>query len=271
MAVCNSCFLMCFCMLADLHTANPDGLLPDANDLADNLINLFKDKTIQSTDLIALIGAHTAGKQRFFDTAKANMPFDTTPGIWDVAFYSELLNGTTPEGVFHLPSDQLFPARVNTTRNAFLAMANGFPVDNSPGQIQWNGLYSRGYLRLSLLGVKNIQGLTDCTKVLPPTISTFNGPRVMKPTCESTDGHIKTPEEGSSGNFTVPGSLNATGVVLAPSKTPISGSAGGAAGESSTATSSSGPAQATTNAASSSRVLGGSILSLMAAAMAFAL
>jgi hypothetical protein len=240
--------------------ANTDGLLPDANDLADNLIDLFRNKSIQSIDLIALIGAHTAGKQRFFDTTQANKPFDTTPGVWDVAFYAELLNGTTPNGVFHLPSDQLFPLRVNGTRNAFLAMANGFPVDNSAGQVQWDGLYSRGYLRLSLLGVKNIQKLTDCTKVLPTAIKTFNGPRNFAPTCQNDDGHIKVPSNSST-------PIGQNGTLPTPSKV---GTGSGTPSESGSSTSS-GPAQASANAAVSAKAIGGGVFSLLAAVMAFAL
>jgi hypothetical protein len=237
--------------------------------LADNLIDLFANKTIQSIDLVALIGAHTAGKQRFFDTTQANKPFDATPGVWDVAFYSDLIAGRTPEGTFHLPSDGKFSARVNGTRNAFLAMANGFPADNSAGQIQWNGLYSKGYVRLSLLGVKNIQGLTDCTKVLPVPIKTFDGPRALAPTCQSIDYVVPdVPDETTGGNGTVSGGNNGTifapSAAAGPSKTPGSP-------ESATSTSSTVPAQATVNAAGPSRVLGGGLLSLMAAAMAFAL
>lgn len=34
--------------------------------------------------------------------------------------------------------------------------------------------YSREYVRLSLLGVTNINNLTDCTKVLPPAVTSFS-------------------------------------------------------------------------------------------------
>lgn len=34
-------------------------------------------------------------------------------------------------------------------------------------------LYAREYVRLSLLGVNNINSLTDCTKVLPQPVGTF--------------------------------------------------------------------------------------------------
>jgi hypothetical protein len=41
---------------------NPDGLLPEATAPADELIDLFADKTIGTVDLVALIGAHTSGE-----------------------------------------------------------------------------------------------------------------------------------------------------------------------------------------------------------------
>jgi hypothetical protein len=69
----------------------PTGLLPDARSPVTDLLQLFLDKTIGTIDLISLIGAHTTGTQRFFDPANAG-PFDTTDGVWDVAFYSEALN-----------------------------------------------------------------------------------------------------------------------------------------------------------------------------------
>lgn len=118
---------------------NEDGLLPDANDSADNLLALFARKTIGTVDLVALLGAHTSAKQFFFDPSQAGLPLDTTPGVWDVAFYAEVLNGTTPCGVFRLPSDNNMGNHA-TARNGFINMSNGFPSDTSVGQILWNGL-----------------------------------------------------------------------------------------------------------------------------------
>lgn len=105
--------------------SNPRGLLPDTNSPADDLIDLFSDKTISFVDLIALIGAHKAAKQFFVDTSKAGQPLDSTPGVWDVNFYSEVAEASSPRqvpllrnwreqadihysGVFRLPSDQAF-------------------------------------------------------------------------------------------------------------------------------------------------------------------
>jgi catalase (peroxidase I) len=80
----------------DFTSENPTGLLPDANSPSETLIELFQNKTIFDVDLVALIGAHTTANQFFFDTANAGQPLDSTPGVWDVKFYSEVLAGAPP-------------------------------------------------------------------------------------------------------------------------------------------------------------------------------
>ena len=80
----------------DQSTADPPGLLPNVSSPAEVLIQLFADKTFSSTDLVALIGAHTAAKQFFVDPALAGEPLDSTPGVWDVEFFSETLAATPP-------------------------------------------------------------------------------------------------------------------------------------------------------------------------------
>jgi manganese peroxidase len=45
--------------------------------------------------------------------------------------------------------------------------------DPTNGQAIWNAAYSTAYVRLSLLGVNNINKLTDCTKTLPNAITSF--------------------------------------------------------------------------------------------------
>ncbi|KAJ7852116.1 hypothetical protein B0H13DRAFT_2359720 [Mycena leptocephala] len=46
-------------------------------------------------ELMALVCAHSAGKQRFVDLTQASKSFDTTVDIWDTRFYTETQN-TTP-------------------------------------------------------------------------------------------------------------------------------------------------------------------------------
>jgi hypothetical protein len=68
-------------------------LLPSINASAPSLISLFAAKTINANGLSALVGAHTASQQFFVDPSKAGDSQDSTRGIWDVSFYSEILSG----------------------------------------------------------------------------------------------------------------------------------------------------------------------------------
>lgn len=77
-------------------TSNLPNLLPDVNSSADTLIDLFSQKSISYVDLIALIGAHSAAQQFTVDPSRAGQPLDSTPGIWDVKFYQEVLAGAPP-------------------------------------------------------------------------------------------------------------------------------------------------------------------------------
>jgi manganese peroxidase len=67
----------------------PKNLLPKVDDSPDALVRLFRDKTISAEGLIALVGAHTTSQQHFVDPSRAGAPQDSTPGVWDVAFYGQ--------------------------------------------------------------------------------------------------------------------------------------------------------------------------------------
>ncbi|TDZ22882.1 Versatile peroxidase VPL1 [Colletotrichum orbiculare MAFF 240422] len=137
----------------------PPNLLPDVNSPADVLIDLFSNKTISSYGLISLLGAHTTSQQRFVDPSRAGDPQDSTPGVWDVKFYSETI-GDAPPRVFKFNSDVAL-AKYPSTSAQFAAFAG------PGGQAAWNAAYAHEYVRLSLLGVYNINDLTECTKALP--------------------------------------------------------------------------------------------------------
>ncbi|KAL8376659.1 hypothetical protein RB595_007666 [Gaeumannomyces hyphopodioides] len=146
----------------------PDNLLPSVTDSADFLIGLFENKTIKPHGLTALIGAHSTSRQRFVDPSRAGDSQDSTPGVWDVAFYKETL-GAASARIFRFASDIALAKdrRVSSQFNAFAGPG---------GQLGWNSDYAREYIRLSLLGVFNINDLTECTKSLPPHVTTFVSP-----------------------------------------------------------------------------------------------
>lgn len=85
---------------------NPAGLIPLPSQSAPDLVALFRAKTIGPHALTALVGAHTTSQQFFVDTSRAGDPQDSTPGVWDTLFYSQVL-GTTPAPprVFMFQSD----------------------------------------------------------------------------------------------------------------------------------------------------------------------
>jgi len=145
-----------------------DGLLPGVDQSADALINLFLDKTIAPHGLTALIGAHTTSQQRFVNVTRRLDPQDSTPGVWDVLFYQQTI-GKAPARVFKFPSDIVLSqdSRIVQEFNEFAAQG---------AQDHWNEDYAREYVRVSMLGVYNINTLTDCSKVLPQRITSYNAP-----------------------------------------------------------------------------------------------
>lgn len=131
--------------------------MPDVHSDADTLIKLFEDKTISAFDLAALVGAHSTSSQDVVDANFAGAPQDSTPGVWDVAFYSETTDPNAPSAIFKFPSDVALSADPRT-QNSFLFFGN-----DPDGQTAWNDDFARAYVRLSLLGVPNIDELVECT------------------------------------------------------------------------------------------------------------
>ncbi|KAF3350886.1 hypothetical protein VD0002_g1292 [Verticillium dahliae] len=139
----------------------PRNLLPSPFHSADRLLQLFADKTFTADGLIALMGAHSTSQQRFVNRTRPGDPKDSTPGVWDVKYYGETIDANAPQRVFKFQSD------VNLANDARTRAAwESFIPESSQGA--WNHAYAAEYVRMSLLGVYNINSLTDCTKALPP-------------------------------------------------------------------------------------------------------
>lgn len=83
----------------------PEGLIPSPFADAQTNIALFEAKTFSASDLVALVGAHSVSQQFFVDPSKAGASQDTSPGVWDTAYYGQTANSSTPPGVFKFPSD----------------------------------------------------------------------------------------------------------------------------------------------------------------------
>jgi hypothetical protein len=139
----------------------PANLLPSATASADSLIALFEAKTIPPHSLVALLGAHTTSAQFSFDPKRAGAPQDGTPGVWDTLFYNQTLGlGPLPRAVLRLPSDVVLAAHPKTK-------GEWERFSGDEGQSHWNEDYAYSYIRVSLLGVENINELKECTQVLP--------------------------------------------------------------------------------------------------------
>ena len=110
--------------------AGATGLLPGVNDSADKLIKLFQAKTIDPHDLVALVGAHTTSQQHFVNTARDGDPQDSTPGVWDVAFYGQT-TGSPPPRVLKFASD-IALSKDSRTKDEWQAFVGG--------QAHWNAV-----------------------------------------------------------------------------------------------------------------------------------
>jgi hypothetical protein len=156
----------------DSSVAAPNNLLPSVSSNASVLIQLFRDKTIGPHGLVALVGAHSTSQQQFVDPKRAGDPQDSTPGVWDVKFYPET-TGKAPKRVFKFNSDIELSKAPETSKE-------WTEFSGSGGQKHWNEDYAREYIRLSLLGVDNINSMTECTKVLPAAVTSFKAPDQKK-------------------------------------------------------------------------------------------
>lgn len=155
--------------------AAPTGNLPSPFASADDIITMFADKTISAQGLVALLGAHTASQQSHVYANQTGAPQEPTPGVWDTAYFRETMADHCPERMVRFVSDTNLAADERTRR--FFSMYGGWLT----GQHAWNEAYAREYVRLSLLGVDNINDLTECTKALPPFMgSTFYSPDEAK-------------------------------------------------------------------------------------------
>jgi manganese peroxidase len=82
----------------------PEGLLPDVQQSAPDLLALFGAKTFSPAELVALTGAHTVSVQRFVNPRRP-APQDTTPGKFDNSYFGETSAAVPPAGVLRFQSD----------------------------------------------------------------------------------------------------------------------------------------------------------------------
>ncbi|KAF2663150.1 heme peroxidase [Microthyrium microscopicum] len=138
----------------DATSAAPPNELPQPNVSAEESIGAFQKKGFSVSDLVALIGAHTASKQFTVDPAKAGEAQDTTPGTWDVTYYSQTVAGKAPF-TFQADTNLVNAAQAGPVFKQF--------ASNKPG---WDANFASALSRMQLLG-GNKASMVDCTSTLP--------------------------------------------------------------------------------------------------------
>ena len=146
----------------DSSRAAPVGLLPAGGGPGSDhntIFQLFMDKGFSAVDLAALIGAHTTAKAHAQPQIPAGTPQDSTPGKWDVRYYSETYN--PPPGVRSFPSDINLSNPNTTVGMEFKKFVNN--------QERWNERFASAMFRLGMLGIPDdgFRNFTDCTDALP--------------------------------------------------------------------------------------------------------
>ncbi|KAK1974853.1 peroxidase [Colletotrichum cereale] len=132
----------------DSSIPSAEGVLPTQDSDAATQINAFKKKGFSATDLVALVGAHSAGQ------SLQELSFDSTPDKLDsTVFYPQTLEETTPTS---LGSDVALGS-ARETKNTW----KGFGAS----QTRWNSAFKLAMGKMSIMG-NDLGKLTDCSKLI---------------------------------------------------------------------------------------------------------
>ena len=126
-----------------------------------HILALFQDKGFNAFDLAALIGAHTTAGNDAQPEIPIGNTFDTTPGTWDVLFYSETL---------HPPNNPTFSRLDSDINLSKPGTAVGVPFASFVNQqALWNAAFVSAMERMAVLGIPAADRakLIDCTSTLP--------------------------------------------------------------------------------------------------------
>ncbi|KAF2682164.1 class II peroxidase [Lentithecium fluviatile CBS 122367] len=131
----------------DNTTANPTGQLDGPNTDAATLVAHFAAKGFSITEMVALAGAHTIGRQ--LDSSA----MDSTVGEWDSSFYGEVANGSTANP---LNSDRFLSNSSDTSAQWSSVGASSSSFESA---------FVPAMEKMSLLG-NDKSSLTDCSDVV---------------------------------------------------------------------------------------------------------
>ncbi|KAJ7652404.1 putative peroxidase, partial [Mycena polygramma] len=162
--------------------AAPDGLVPEPFHDVDTILARVLDAGLMPTELVALLASHSIGVQEHVDPSIENTPFDTTPGVFDTAFYKEVLrpgmhypgkgprdgnrtrSGEVPAPdtkppIFRLQSDYALSRDPRTEEE--------WKVYSEPStQLLMTARFAAAMARMALIGQDPVN-LVDCSGVVP--------------------------------------------------------------------------------------------------------
>ncbi|KAH9935221.1 manganese peroxidase [Epithele typhae] len=154
----------------------PAGLIPQATDSVDTIINRVGDIGFSALQLVWMLISHTVGTQNTVDPTIAGSPLDSTPYDFDAQFFVEtLLNGTINPG----GQDQVPTGGVLSPYPGEFRLASDFAVARDPRtacEFQHMLLDRQNMLQkykvvmntLALLGQgSNVAFMTNCTNIIP--------------------------------------------------------------------------------------------------------
>ncbi|KAI0478483.1 heme peroxidase [Xylariaceae sp. FL0804] len=136
----------------DNSTANPEGQMPGANTDAATLISDFALRNLSMTDVVALVGAHSVGKNLSGDA------LDSTPDDLDPAtFYAETKDESNPAS---LGSDR-FLSNSTETEDTWTSMET---------VATWQDAFTAAMNKMVVIG-QDESTLTDCSSVITSAYS----------------------------------------------------------------------------------------------------
>ncbi|OLN93067.1 Manganese peroxidase H4 [Colletotrichum chlorophyti] len=132
----------------DSTAPSAEGVLPTQDSDAASQIKAFKKKGFTTTDLVALIGAHSAAR------SIQELAFDSTPEKLDsTVFYPETAQEMAPTS---LGSDFAL-SNASETRNIWKNFGTS--------QTRWNSAFKLAMVKMSIMG-NDLGKLTDCSKLV---------------------------------------------------------------------------------------------------------
>jgi len=140
----------------DSSTAATEGQMPSPFDTGANIYKAFQAKGFSAQDTAALLGAHTVSEQLDVDPSRSGQTQDSTPGTWDVKYFSQTLDKSAP---FTFSSDASLAAHADVGPK-FKSFVNN--------QAGWNAAFIPAMAKMSVLGVSGgASSLIDCSQYIP--------------------------------------------------------------------------------------------------------